>query len=50
MRKLLNLLASKIAFKEGKKKQVSIADIREILAILKKEIKNDPSLLKYLVD
>ena len=50
MRKLLNILASKIALKEGKKKQVSIGDLREILAILKKEIKADPGLLKYLVE
>jgi len=50
MRKLLNLLASKIAFKEGKKSQVKIGDIREILSLLKKEIKQDPSLLKYLVE
>jgi len=50
MRKLLNLLASKVASKEGKKSQVSIGNIREILAVLKKEIKADPSLLKYLVE
>jgi predicted DNA-binding antitoxin AbrB/MazE fold protein len=49
MRKLLNLLASKIAMKEGNKSQVKIGDIREVLSILKKEIKADPSLLKYLV-
>lgn len=50
MRKLLNILVSKIAAKEGKKKQVSAGDLREILSILKKEIKADPSLLKYLVE
>lgn len=49
MKKLLNIIASRIALKEGKKKQVTIGDIREILAIIKQEIKNDPSLLKYLV-
>lgn len=50
MKKLLNIIASKIAFKESRKSQVKIGDIREILAILKKEIKADPSLLKYLVE
>lgn len=50
MKKLLNLLASRLAKIEGKKSQVKIGDIRELLSILKKEIKNDPSLLKYLVE
>jgi hypothetical protein len=50
MKKLLNLLASKIAKREGKKSQIKIGDIREMLSILKKEIKADPSLLKYLVE
>jgi hypothetical protein len=50
MRKLLNLLAVAIAKKEGKKSQVKIGDIREILACLKLAIKEDPSLLKYLVE
>jgi hypothetical protein len=50
MKKLLNLLAVAIAKKEGKKSEVKIGDIREILACLKRAIKEDPSLLKYLVE
>lgn len=50
MKKLLNLLASKLAKREGKKSQVSIGDIREILAVLKQEIKKDPSIAKYLFE
>ena len=41
-------LAVKISKIEGKKSQVSIGDIREILAIIKKLIKNNPEILLTL--
>lgn len=49
MRKLLNILSSRLAKLEGKKSQVKIGDMREILAVLKQEIKADPKLLTHLM-
>lgn len=41
-------LASEIAKREGKKHQTSIGDVREIIKLLKKLIKEDPSILLLL--
>ena len=42
-------LAIELSKLEGKKKEVTIGNIREILSVLKKLIKKDPSILKLLL-
>jgi hypothetical protein len=49
MKKLLNMLASMIARGEGGKSQVKIGDIRQILALLKRILAENPDLIKYLL-
>jgi 3-deoxy-D-manno-octulosonic-acid transferase len=44
----LKELASKIAKTEGKKHQASIGDVREVISLLRKLIKEDPSVLSLL--
>jgi hypothetical protein len=43
-------LASKVAKTEGLKKQVSIGNVREMLAVLSDIITADPTALQALVD
>lgn len=50
MKKLLNLIVSELAKQEGGKSQVSIGDLRQVMALLKKLIKQDSSFIKYLVE
>lgn len=50
MRKLLNLLVKALSAKEGKKVQLNAGQLREVMSCLKKAIKEDPSLIKYLVE
>ena len=50
MKKLLNLLVKALAKKEGKKVELNAGQLREVLSCLKKAIKEDPSLLKYLIE
>lgn len=50
MKKLLNLLVKALSKKEGKKVELNAGQLREVLACLKAAIKEDPSLLKYLVE
>jgi len=45
----LNELASLVAKKEGKKKQVLIGDIREVIGIFSELIVQDPSVLELLI-
>jgi len=46
----LRELESRIALREGKKSQVKIGDIREIIRILKDEISKDPlTVLRLLM-
>jgi hypothetical protein len=53
MKKILNLLASELAKLEGGKSQITIGDMRQALALIKKCSKKDPvfvnNLLSYLV-
>jgi hypothetical protein len=49
MKKLLNLLIQALAKKEGKRVELNAGQLREVMACLKKVIKEDQSLLKYLV-
>jgi hypothetical protein len=50
MRKLLNLLASRLTKLEGKKKAMVIGNMREALALLKKECRKDDKFLSDLID
>jgi len=45
----LNELASLVAKKEGKKKQVLIGDIREVIGIFSELVVQDPSVLELLI-
>lgn len=42
-------LASEIASREGKKIQVSVGNIRELLAILSDKIIEDPTIIALLI-
>lgn len=45
----LTKLASTLALLEGKKSQVKIGDVRELIKLLRKLIKDDPSIIALLV-
>jgi hypothetical protein len=50
MKKLLNILVKALAAKEGKKSELNAGQLREVMACLKKAIKEDHTLIKYLVE
>lgn len=45
----LNKLSSKLTKLEGKKSNVKICDVRELLRLLKEEIAKDPDIVSYLL-
>jgi DNA-binding MarR family transcriptional regulator len=42
-------MVKKLSEKEGKKRQLNAGELREVMAVLKSVLKDNPELLKYLL-